>query len=255
MPTYSTLLAIRRLQITKRNLRNYPVKSYIIHKSNIRYFLGAVIVLLFVLSVIAWQTARDQVIQRGYEARFLTPDIDVYPWERRGEYPETITWTPEGIAFDPPAGSTAYIAMAARGTYWRPGLLPGLAVGPLGRLFGSPRYELTSVDVDAIVRLENAYFMIVEWGAITVQATTNGMLVTMIEPGLVYTNVPLLVDASVRQRVRLSRSLNQSCVLVAHESVCRETIPHKNDETVWIGESRKNSEHGGSMLLERVRVS
>ena len=216
------------------------------------YVSGTILVLLVALSAIAVRTARDRLIQRGYEARFLTPDIEAYPWERRGEHPEAITWTPEGIVFDPPSGSTAYVAVAARGTYGRLGSLPGFAIGPLGRLLAPTPYTLTSVEVEAVVRLQNAYFMIVEWGATTVQATPNGMLLTMIEPGLVHTNIPLQVNSSVRQSIRLLRSSQGTWVLVESHSICRNTISHNNDGNIWIGESRKNSEHGGIMLLSQL---
>jgi hypothetical protein len=217
-------------------------------------FGSILLVVLIVVSGIAVQTIRHRVRAQGYEERFLVPDVDAYPWERKGEHPEAITWSPEGIIFDPPTGSTAYVAIPARGAYGRPGYLPGLAFGPLGRLITPTRYEFTSVEVEVVVRLQNAYFMILEWGATTVQATPDGVLVTMIEPGLVHTNVPVGANTSVRQALLLARTSKGTCVRVASQSVCRETIAHKNDEYVWIGESRKDREHGGSLLLNTLRI-
>ena len=190
-----------------------------------------------------------------FTEQFLTPDLSGYHWERTGEYPESISWTAEGIVIDPPTGSTAYLSVPAMGTAGAVGSLPARPVGPLGRLLWSAPYQVAAVDVDLVVQLLNAYVMVLEWGSSTVQATPEGFLVTVIQPGPVHVNRLVQTDPTKRHRISVSKHNGVACIAIDTERNCQEVLPHSNDIQIWIGESRKNPEHGGSMVLRQITTS
>lgn len=219
-------------------------------------FIAIMMVVIAMKAGPTWiRNSRNGTASTVFTEQFLTPDLSGYRWERMGEYPESISWTAEGIVIDPPTGSTAYLSVPATGTAGAVGSLPSRPVGPLGRLLWSARYQVAAVDVDLVVQLLNAYVMVLEWGSSTVQATPEGFLVTVIQPGPVHVNRLVRTDPTKHHRISVSKNTGFACIAIDTERNCQEVLPHSNDIQIWIGESRKNTEHGGSMVIRQITTS
>ena len=217
---------------------------------------GWIFVVLAVLAIgvaFAAQRIRWYASERlAYRDEFLTPDLDRYPMQRKGTSPESVRWAPDGIVFDPPTGASAYVELDASNLIREQSRFAGV----VWRLIGNRRPPPVGLlEIEVAVHRRGGYVTILDWGNIVVQDTAQGVMMTVIDSQLFYTNYVLESSQSETPLIiTIQHDRASSCIVI--NTVSRCVIPKNENRTfIRIGESKIDYEHSGSMILRRINYT